>query len=271
MTAPLDVEHLDVAFGTRRALQDVTFAAPAGCIVGVIGPNGAGKSTLFRAILGLVPHSGAVTLAGSPAYVPQGDRAALDFPATALDVALMGRYRATPWWRPLGRTHKTAAMAALEGVGMAEHATCAYGELSGGQRQRVILARALAHGGRVMLLDEPMSAVDTTSATIIMDTIRRLRDAGGTLLMATHDLNEAASTCDRLMFLNRRIVAYGTPSETFTAETLTRTYEGTSLMVLDPAEGRPISVLDDGAHHDHDHDHDHGPEHPPHHDHPAHR
>jgi ABC-type Mn2+/Zn2+ transport system ATPase subunit len=155
---------------------------------------------------------------------------------------------------------------------MAEHAACAFGELSGGQRQRVFLARALTHGGRVMLLDEPLSAVDAASATIIMNTIRRLRDAGRTLLIATHDLNEAAATCDRLMFLNRRLVAYGTPAETFTTDTLTRTYEGTTLMVLDPVDGRPIGVLDDGAHHEHDgHDPSHGHDHPPHHEHPSRR
>ena len=87
---PLQVTHLSVAFGGKPALDDITFAAPAGCIIGVIGPNGAGKSTLFRAMLGLLPHSGTVHIADTPAYVPQGDATSADFPATALDVALMG-------------------------------------------------------------------------------------------------------------------------------------------------------------------------------------
>ncbi len=272
MTAdPISVERLGVAFGARCALDDVTFSVPRGCIVGVIGPNGAGKSTLFRAMLGLVPHSGTVRLDGVPAYVPQGDRASMDFPATALDVALMGRYPATPWWRPLGRRQRAMAEAALDEVGMSQHANCAFGELSGGQRQRVILARALAHGGRVMLLDEPLTGGDAASARVIADAMARLRDAGVSLLVATHDLNDAAASCDRLLFLNRRVVAYGTPAETFTAQTLTRTYEGT-LLVLDPAGGRPIGVLDEGAHHDHDHSHDreHPSGHRPGHDHEAH-
>ena len=264
---PVRVEGLTVAYGSRRALDGVTFTVPAGCIVGVIGPNGAGKSTMFRAMLGILPHAGAVHLDGVPAYVPQGDRAALDFPATALDVTLMGRYASTPWWRPLGRRQRAAAEAALDEVGMTPHADCAFGELSGGQRQRVILARALAHGGRVMLLDEPLTGVDAASAAVIQATMSRLRDEGVALLVATHDLNDAAQTCDRLLFLNGRLMAYGTPADTFTADTLTRTYEGT-LLVLDPTDGTPIGVLDEGAHHDHDHSHDR--EHPSGHRHDGH-
>ncbi len=259
----VELTGVSVAFATVLALDDVTFAAPAGCIVGVIGPNGAGKSTLFRAMLGLLPHSGTVAIDGMPAYVPQGDRTAADFPATALDVALMGRYAATPWWRPLGRVAKAAAAQALEDVGMSEHRTCTFGELSGGQRQRVIMARALAQGGQVMLLDEPLTGVDTTSGRILHEAVRRHRDGGGTILIATHDLNEAADTCDVLLFLNRRLIAYGPPEATFTPETLGRTYNQI-LVVSDGADGRPVRVLDEGAHHDHgphvahpaDHHHD---------------
>jgi ABC-type Mn2+/Zn2+ transport system ATPase subunit len=187
--------------------------------------------------------------------VPQGDRASLDFPATALDVALMGRYPAASWWRPLGRREREAARAALGRVGMADHAGCAYGELSGGQRQRVILARALAHGGRILLLDEPLTGVDSASAAVIQDVMAALRDDGHTLLVATHDISDAARTCDRLLFLNRRVIADGPPAETFTAETLRRAYEG-MLMTLEGPDGQTIGLLDDGSHHDHDHGHD---------------
>ncbi len=261
---PVEVTGVTVAFGAARALDEVTFAVPAGCIVGVIGPNGAGKSTLFRAMLGLLPHAGTVRIEGTPAYVPQGDRTTADFPATALDVALMGRYSATPWWRPLGRAAEAVAEQALDEVGMGEHRACTFGELSGGQRQRVIMARALAQGGQVMLLDEPLTGVDAESGRIMRESIARLRDRGGTILVATHDLNDAAATCDRLLFLNRRVMAYGPPDATFTAETLSRTYEGI-LIVTDGAGGGPIRVLDEGAHHDHDHGHDH--EHPVDHEH----
>jgi ABC-type Mn2+/Zn2+ transport system ATPase subunit len=260
VNGPLVLEDVSVTFGSRRALEGVSFAAPTGCIIGVIGPNGAGKSTLFRAILDLIPYSGSISLSGHAAYVPQGDRTAVDFPVTARDVALMGRYRAQPWWRPLAKEDRAAADAALDEVGMTDHRGCTFGELSGGQRQRVILARALAHGGQVLLLDEPLTGVDTTSARIIDEAIRRLRDTGHTLLVATHDLNDAADNCDRLLFLNRRVVAYGAPDETFTQSTLAQTYSDI-LIVGDPDGDGRMRVLDEGAHHHHDHGHDH--------DHPA--
>ena len=261
MTEPtLQVRDVTVAFGAHRALEAVSFTASPASIIGVIGPNGAGKSTLFRAILGLIAHTGEVLMGGRPAYVPQGDRTAADFPATARDVALMGLYHVRPWWRPLTRADRDTADAALDEVGMSDHRSCTFGELSGGQRQRVILARALAHGGQVMLLDEPLTGVDTISATIIQAAMERLRDAGTTLLVATHDLNAAAQACDLLLFLNRRVIAYGPPDATFTPQTLAATYNDI-VIVGDPDGGRPLRVLDEGAHHHHDHGHEH--------DHPA--
>ena len=130
---------------------------------------------------------------------------------------------------------------------MSEHRSCTFGELSGGQRQRVIMARALAHGGQVMLLDEPLTGVDATSGRILQESMARLRDRGVTLLVATHDLNDAARTCDRLLFLNRRVMAYGTPDETYTAETLSRTYEG--ILVVSDATGRRGSACSTRAPH----------------------
>ena len=235
----LSVEGLDVSYGRRTALEGVTFEVPRGSVVGVIGPNGAGKSTLFRAILGVLPHRGRVSVPGGrPAYVPQGDDGRLDLPVTVLDVALMGRYPATPWWRPLRRADRDAARAALDAVGLGGLAGRQVGELSGGQRQRAFLARALTQGGDVMLLDEPLTGVDATSQEAILAVLARLRSEGRAILMATHDLNQAARTCDRLLFLNRRLVAYGTPRETYTREVLARTYGG-DLLVLDAPGAAP--------------------------------
>ena len=155
---------------------------------------------------------GTVELAGRPAYVPQTDHARLDFPVSALDVALMGAYRRTPFYRRLGRGERAAAEAALERVGLADRARARFGTLSGGQRQRVLIARALVQDARVLLLDEPLSGVDAPSAARIEAVLRELRDEGRALLVATHDV-EQARRFERVLCLHRRQVAFGAPAE----------------------------------------------------------
>jgi manganese/iron transport system ATP-binding protein/manganese/zinc/iron transport system ATP- binding protein len=166
MTGPL-VRTEGLAGGYRPgadALTGVGFEACPGEVVAVLGPNGGGKSTLFRALLGELPYRrGTVELDGRPAYVPQTERARLDFPVSALDVALMGAYGRTPWFRRLARADRDAARAALVRVGLEAEAGERFGALSGGQRQRVLIARALVQDARVLLLDEPLSGVDAPS------------------------------------------------------------------------------------------------------------
>ena len=159
----------------------------------MLGPNGGGKTTLFRALLGELPvRRGTVELAGRPAYVPQTDRTRLDFPVSALDVALMGAYGRTPWWRRARpRADRAAARAALDRVGLADRARTRFGALSGGQRQRVLIARALLQDAPVLLLDEPLSGVDAVSAARIEAVFGELRAEGRALLVATHDVEQA--------------------------------------------------------------------------------
>ena len=216
----------------QEALRDVSFAAGPGQVVGVLGPNGGGKTTLFRALLGELPvRRGEVTLAGAPAYVPQTERARLDFPVSALDVALMGAYGRTPWYRRLGGRERDAARAALARVGLAAVADETFGALSGGQRQRVLLARALVQDAPVLLLDEPLSGVDGASAAGIERVFGELRDEGRTLLVATHDVHQAASW-DLVLCVHGRQVAVGKPTETLTPDVLRETY-GAELIVLE--------------------------------------
>jgi ABC-type Mn2+/Zn2+ transport system ATPase subunit len=224
------------------AVAGVTFAAEPGEVVAVLGPNGGGKSTLFRALLGELPHRrGTVELAGRPAYVPQTERARLDFPVSALDVALMGAYARTPWYRRLDRG---PGRAALGRVGLAELAGERFGALSGGQRQRVLIARALVQDAPVLLLDEPLSGVDAPSATSIEGLFQELRGEGKTLLVATHDVRQARAW-QRVLCLHRRQIAYGDPEAVLTPEVLQATY-GAELVVL--PDGAAAIAVDHHAH-----------------------
>jgi ABC-type Mn2+/Zn2+ transport system ATPase subunit len=218
------VEDLAAGYGGPPALQEVTFTLRSGERIGVLGPNGGGKSTLFRVLLGeLQPFRGRIRAGGGFGYVPQTERSRLDYPVTALDVALMGTLTRVPWWQPVGRAEREHALAALERVGLAERARKQFGELSGGQRQRVLVARALVQDQPVLLLDEPFTGVDEPSAELLERLLDELADEGRGILIATHDVEQVARW-DEVLCLNRRQVAFGPPDETLTPEVLAETY-----------------------------------------------
>ena len=250
----LQLRHLSAGYDARWALADVTLDVPAGVLVAVIGPNGSGKSTLLRAILGLVPHRrGTVTIDGRPldqqrrrvAYVPQRDLVDWSFPINAEQVVLMGRYPSIGPIAGPGAVDRAAVHEALERVAMADLAHRQIGALSGGQQQRVFLARALVQEADILLLDEPMTGVDIATEETVGALMRELRDAGRTVIYATHDLETAADMSDLLGFVNGRIVAFGPPSETFTPPTLHATFGG-ELMIVDAGDHAHVHA---GGHH----------------------
>jgi ABC-type Mn2+/Zn2+ transport system ATPase subunit len=228
-------------------LGGVDFEVEAGEIAAVLGPNGGGKTTLFRALLGELPfRAGDVALAGRPAYVPQTEGARLEFPVSAHDVALMGAYGRTPWFKRVSREDRERADAALARVGLTEQARTRFGTLSGGQRQRVLIARALVQDAPVLLLDEPLSGVDRPSAAQIERVFAELRAEGRALLVATHDVAQAHAW-PRVLCLNHGQVAFGAPEETLTTDVLRATY-GDELVILD-GSGQAVTV----SHHQHEH------------------
>lgn len=250
----LELRDLSAGYDSGWALSGVNLELPPGKLVGVIGPNGSGKSTLLRAILGLVPHRrGTVTMNGSPidrrriAYVPQREVVDWSFPISAEQVVLMGRYPRIGPVLPPGTADRAAVAAALERVGMQGLAHRQIGALSGGQQQRVFLARALVQEASIVLLDEPMTGVDLATEEAIGTLMRQLRDAGSTVVYATHDLETAADASDLLCFVNGRIVAFGPPADTFTPHTLHETFGG-ELMIVDAGDHAHVHG---GGHHGH--------------------
>jgi ABC-type Mn2+/Zn2+ transport system ATPase subunit len=246
MSAAVRAEGLVAGYDAApAALESVSFELRAGSSLCVLGPNGGGKTTLFRVLAGdLPPRAGTFAVEGRPAQLPQADRPRLDFPVSALEVALMGTLAQGRWWLPPRRAERQAAAAALARVGLQESAHERFGALSGGQRQRVLLARALVQDAPVLLFDEPLSAVDPVSAERIVALLGELRAEGRTVLVSTHDV-DSARRFDRVLCLNRRQVAFGPPAQTLGREVLEATY-GEEIVVLDGG-GRAVTV----QHHPH--------------------
>ena len=220
-------------FGGVKVLDSVSFNAGPGCLMGVVGPNGAGKSTLFNVITALQPAtSGRVLIHGKSmqesrgvvAYVPQFERVNSRIPVSAWDVTMQGRVRHAGWFRRPGRADRAAAEEALNRVGMWDRRKALIYELSGGQRQRVFLARALAQGADILLLDEALSGVDVASQAALMDVLLEMRDDGRTIVMSSHDVNHMAHYCDECLCLNCIVCACGPPKEVLNTDVMMQLY-----------------------------------------------
>ena len=240
---PVLVRDLTVAYHRKPVLWDIDCKINEARILGIMGPNGAGKSTLLKAILKLVPiASGKILIYGQPyrkqrhlvGYVPQRESVDWDFPVNALDVVVMGRYGKIGWFKPVTKSHKEIAMAAMERVGMADYANRQISQLSGGQQQRVFLARALVQDARIYFMDEPFAGVDAATEKAIVGLLQEFRKEGKTVVVIHHDLQTATEYFDDLLLLNMRIVACGPTKEIFNKENLHKTYGG-RLTLLDQA------------------------------------
>ena len=230
----VELAGVSVRYDGTLALDDVSLRVPRGAQVAVVGPNGAGKSTLFNVIAGIrKPQQGTVYIAGSGpnhhicvGYVPQRNRIDWRFPVNVTDVVMMGRIGKIGLLRSPGRTDRQRVQEALAQVDMLPFANRQIGELSGGQQQRVFLARVLAQEAELLLLDEPLAGLDIPSQEAILRILAQMRSTGITLLIATHDLNQAAEQFDQMILLNHRVVAYGPPAQVLTTENLARAYGG---------------------------------------------
>ena len=230
----LDVSNLNVRYNGHMALEDITFHLHEGERVAVVGPNGAGKSTLFKVVAGVLqPQSGEVNIYGSRprghvciGYIPQRNQVDWTFPVSVADVVMMGR---SAKLGPFNWPHKKDwefVNHALETVELRNLASRQISQLSGGQQQRMFIARALAQEAELMLMDEPLTGLDTPSQEGILNLLDRLKQERVTVMVATHDLEQAASHFDRIMLLNHRIVEFGEPKVVMQTENLLKAYGG---------------------------------------------
>jgi manganese transport system ATP-binding protein len=231
----LDVRGITVHYGDVLALDDVSLTLRPGTVCGLIGMNGSGKSTLFKAIMGTVrPDRGSVTIAGRTpkqarragivGYVPQSEEVDWSFPLSVYDVVMMGRYGFQNFMRHPRPSDRAAVAEALDRVELTALADRRIGALSGGQRKRAFVARGLAQGADVLLLDEPFAGVDRRSEATITELLRELASNGGTVLVSSHDLEALPRLADEAILLLRRVLLHGSPEEALQPGQLARAF-----------------------------------------------
>jgi manganese/zinc/iron transport system ATP- binding protein len=219
---------LTFGYNRRAVRQGLSFDVHRGEILGIVGPNGSGKTALLRTLLGLLKplHGHVDRQAGlSISYVPQRDRIDTILPVTALDVVLMGRAARAG---PLQRVHHAdldAGLRALALLGAEPLSRQLFRNLSGGQQQRVLLARALAAGPDVLVLDEPTAGMDAASEAAIVEFLRTLNQSEGvTMLIVTHMLPVVLNLATSIMLLGTNTILHGTTDEVFREERLSELY-----------------------------------------------
>ena len=231
----VEVHDMTVSYDKKPVLWNVDFSLPAGELIGIIGPNGAGKSTVIKSIMGLIPtDSGYVRLFNKEldelrlrvSYVPQRETVDWDFPASVMDVVLMGRYGKKGFFSRINKKDKEVAMDCLRKVHMQDFVNRQISQLSGGQQQRVFLARALAQDADLYLMDEPFAGVDAATERSIIELMMEMRKQGKTIVVVHHDLQSAIEYFDWILLLNTRLIASGPTEKVFTPELLQETYGG---------------------------------------------
>ena len=230
MSTLLSCENVHVNYGPVRALTGASFTLDTGRICGLIGMNGSGKSTLFKAIMGVVPaHAGTITLdgqavGGKRAHRHQSEEIDWTFPISVREVVSMGRYRNLGITRRLRAADRAAVDEALARVELTDLADRQIGALSGGQRKRAFVARAIAQGAQLLLLDEPFAGVDKRSEAMLIQVIEQLRDEGATVLVSTHDLASLRQFADEALLLRGDILMHDTPEKVLAPENLVRAF-----------------------------------------------
>ncbi len=233
----IEAEELNINYGKTSVLWDVSFQIPKGLLVGIIGPNGAGKSSLLKAVLGLIkPLSGKITTSASIAYVPQRETVDWDFPITAGELVLMGRFGKLGLFKGLKRADYERAESALEQVGLLEMKDRQIGQFSGGQQQKLFLARALVQDAELFLFDEPFVGVDLASEKAIVEILKKQKELGKTILVVHHDLPSVKEYFDWALLLNTRLYGCGPVKEVFNKKNLAKMFGKNGSLFLEAAD-----------------------------------
>lgn len=241
----IELRNVDFTYGGPKILSNVNAVIEQGEVLGVIGPSGAGKTTLLRILLGqLTPTSGSLRLAPGQhlavGYVPQIEAGERTFPVTVEETVMLGGAALSaprPWF---DRGESRRARVILERLGIGELSHARLSELSGGQFQRVLIGRALMSQPNFLILDEPTSGIDLGTRSQVLELVNDLSAEGYTIVLSTHDLNWVAAHLPRIMCLNKKVIADGSPIDVLTREVVQATYSANMDVLIH--NGRPVVV-----------------------------
>jgi zinc/manganese transport system ATP-binding protein len=225
MNAQLKFDNLTLGYDRHPAVHHLNGAVNEGALIAVVGPNGAGKSTLFKGVVGAIkPLSGAIERNGvSPqdiAYLPQVADIEQNFPINVYDMVSMGLWRRAGLFGGIGGKERASIEAAIGAVGLTGFEDRPIGTLSGGQMQRMLFARLLLQDARVIVLDEPFTAIDAKTAADLLEIVRRWHSERRTVLAALHDIDVVRANFPETLLLAREPVAWGPTARVLTAENM---------------------------------------------------
>jgi ABC-type Mn2+/Zn2+ transport system ATPase subunit len=239
----IEVENLSFSYHDEKVLRDINFKIKKGEFVTILGPNGGGKTTLLKCLIGMLrPESGKISVFGYDpltekeevlkitGYLPQRETISRDLPVSVQQVMSM------PLASKNLRVSPDKLRSLLKLVGLEDKWKERFNELSGGQQQRVLIARALVNDPKLLLFDEPFNGVDLPSQEKIVELVNELRDSGMTVVAVVHNINPFLHHIDKVMLLNRKIIAFGEPEEVFEEENMIRAY-GTRVPLVVCEEG----------------------------------
>lgn len=237
MSRAIEIDNVSVSLKDKEILRNINLSLEENHFLGIVGPNGGGKTTLIRLILGLIgPTSGSVRVFGKcPSsalresnvfgYLPQHHNIDPGFPATALDIVLMGRYRESGFFRWPGRSDREKAADCLSMLGVADLRDAQYSRLSGGQQQRVSIARALAGDPRILILDEPSTGIDVVGQEDFYHLLKGMQKKMRlTILMVSHDIGTVTTYVDEIACLNIGLYYHGNPLGALDEKVMTLLY-----------------------------------------------
>jgi zinc/manganese transport system ATP-binding protein len=223
MTAQLQFRDLTLGYDRHPAVHHLDGAVPVGSLTAVVGPNGAGKSTLFKGVVGVLkPLAGRIERHGvrpqDIAYLPQVAEIDRSFPINVYDMVAMGLWRSRGLFGGIGRSDRDKIEAAIAAVGLTGFEQRPIGTLSGGQMQRMLFARLLLQDARVIVLDEPFSAIDAKTTADLLELVRRWHAEQRTVLAALHDLDVVQANFPETLLLAREPVAWGKTTAVLTPD-----------------------------------------------------